>query len=103
MKLISLSLLIATFPGTKPTSELSITAYKSKDGKSSSKKAEQRVVSAETDKVSFSAANFGPNAVRNNQCKYVQKPYNTTIEEYAAKVIFLVDILLVFTPRKIIV
>jgi DNA-directed RNA polymerase I subunit RPA49 len=45
------------------------TAYKSSDINPSAKKAEQRVISGETDKVIFNAANFGPNAVHNNQCK----------------------------------
>lgn len=64
---------IATFPGTKPSSDMSFTAYKNGDVNSSSKKASQRVVCGETDKVSFKASNFGPEAVRNVQCKYVVK------------------------------
>lgn len=61
--------IIATFPGTKPASSMAFTAYKTKESKPSAKKAEQRFVSAETDKVGFSASNFGPEAVRNVQCK----------------------------------
>lgn len=50
---------------------MSFSAYKNGDVNSSSKKAYQRVVSGETDKVSFKASNFGPDAVHNVQCKYV--------------------------------
>jgi DNA-directed RNA polymerase I subunit RPA49 len=48
---------------------MSFTAYKTSEANPTAKKAEQRVVSGETDKVSFSAANFGSEAIRNNQCK----------------------------------
>ena len=62
---------IATFPGTKPSSDMSFSAYKNGDVNPSSKKAYQRIVSGETDKVGFKASNFGADAVRNVQCKYV--------------------------------
>jgi hypothetical protein len=48
---------------------MNFTAYKTKETKPSVKKAEQRFISGETDKVSFNASNFGPEAVRNVQCK----------------------------------
>ncbi|KAG2232852.1 RNA polymerase I associated factor, A49-like protein [Thamnidium elegans] len=67
---------LATFPGTKPSSDMSFTAYKSNDVTPSAKKAEQRFISGETDKVIFSGANFGPNSVRNNQCKYIVGVYS---------------------------
>ncbi|KAI9266390.1 RNA polymerase I associated factor, A49-like protein [Helicostylum pulchrum] len=67
---------LAAFPGTKPSSDMSFTAYKNNDVTSSSKKAEQRFVSGETDKVIFSGANYGPNSVRNNQCKYIVGVYS---------------------------
>ncbi|KAG2208533.1 hypothetical protein INT47_010229 [Mucor saturninus] len=67
---------LATFPGTKPTSEMIFTAYKSGEANPSAKKAEQRTISGETDKVIFNASNFGPNAVRNNQCKYIVGVYS---------------------------
>ncbi|OBZ83697.1 DNA-directed RNA polymerase I subunit rpa49 [Choanephora cucurbitarum] len=67
---------LATFPGTKPVADTVFTAYKPNDSNPSSKRAEQRIVSAETDKVSFNATNFGPDAVRNVQCKYIVGVYN---------------------------
>ncbi|KAI9358681.1 RNA polymerase I associated factor, A49-like protein [Pilaira anomala] len=67
---------LATFPGTKPASDMDFTAYKSSDPNPSAKKAEQRVISGETDKVIFSGANFGPNSIRNNQCKYIVGVYS---------------------------
>ncbi|KAG2198997.1 hypothetical protein INT46_005537 [Mucor plumbeus] len=67
---------LATFPGTKPSSDMSFSAYKNSDVNLSSKKAYQRVVSGETDKVSFKASNFGPEAVRNVQCKYIVGVYS---------------------------
>jgi hypothetical protein len=48
---------------------MNFTAYKTKDTNPTAKKAEQRFISGETDKVSFTASNFGPEAVRNVQCK----------------------------------
>ncbi|KAL0141829.1 RNA polymerase I associated factor, A49-like protein [Mucor lusitanicus] len=67
---------LATFPGTKPASDMSFTAYKNGDVNPSSKKAHQRIVSGETDKVSFKASNFGADAVRNVQCKYIVGVYS---------------------------
>ncbi|EPB82122.1 hypothetical protein HMPREF1544_11159 [Mucor circinelloides 1006PhL] len=67
---------LATFPGTKPSSDMSFSAYKNGDINPSSKKAYQRVVSGETDKVSFKASNFGPDAVHNVQCKYIVGVYS---------------------------
>ena len=34
------------------------------------------MMTAETDKVSFQAANFGPDSIRNNQCKYIVGVYS---------------------------
>ncbi|KAI7900800.1 RNA polymerase I associated factor, A49-like protein [Cokeromyces recurvatus] len=67
---------LATFPGTKPSSDMTFTAYKRQGEKINSKKSEQRIVTGETDKVTFHAANFGPEAVKNVQCKYIVGVYS---------------------------
>jgi hypothetical protein len=90
--------IIATFPGTKPSSDMSFSAYKNSDVNPSSKKAYQRVISGETDKVSFKASNFGPEAVRNVQCKYVHLSIISRETEISNSI--LLDILSVFILKR---
>ncbi|KAI8987878.1 RNA polymerase I associated factor, A49-like protein [Mycotypha africana] len=65
---------LATFPGIKPPSDVIFTAYKSPNA--SIKKAQNRFISGETDKVTFSASNYGPDSLRNMQCKYIVGVYS---------------------------
>ena len=90
--------IIATFPGTKPSSDMSFSAYKNGADNPSSKKAYQCVLSGETDKVSFKASNFGPEAVRNVQCKYVH--LSIILREREISNSILLDILSVFILKR---
>ncbi|KAI9478587.1 MAG: RNA polymerase I associated factor, A49-like protein [Benjaminiella poitrasii] len=67
---------LATFPGTKPSSDMNFTAYKRHGEKVNSKRSEQRIITGETDKVAFHATNFGSDAIKNVQCKYIVGVYS---------------------------
>ncbi|ORZ13612.1 RNA polymerase I associated factor, A49-like protein [Absidia repens] len=66
---------LATFPGTLPSSETTFTPYK-RNYETSASKANERVVVGETEKVLFTGANFGENGPRDLHCKYYLGVYS---------------------------
>ncbi|KAI8393387.1 RNA polymerase I associated factor, A49-like protein [Radiomyces spectabilis] len=61
---------LAAFPGTQPSSDTRFTPYKLQ-GDVPKKRQNHRFVSGETEKVVFSAANFGDEAAQGVYCKYL--------------------------------
>ncbi|SAM01306.1 hypothetical protein [Absidia glauca] len=67
--------ILATFPGTQPSSETTFTPFK-RNYETSAAKADERVVIGETDKVLFTGSNFGEDSPRGLHCKYYLGVYS---------------------------
>ncbi|KAI9306500.1 RNA polymerase I associated factor, A49-like protein [Cunninghamella echinulata] len=66
---------LATFPGTIPSSETVFTPYK-RNYETGSAKANERVIVGETEKVLFTGSNFGENGPRGVYCDYYVGVYS---------------------------
>ncbi|KAI9020845.1 RNA polymerase I associated factor, A49-like protein [Phycomyces nitens] len=66
---------LAMFPGTQPPSTTVFTALK-RQGTQSTKRAAQRMVTTETDKVTYKGATFGEEEAQNLYCKYLVGVYS---------------------------
>ncbi|KAI8342761.1 RNA polymerase I associated factor, A49-like protein [Chlamydoabsidia padenii] len=66
---------LATFPGTRPSSETAFTPFK-RNYETSTAKSDERVLIGETEKVIFTGANFGEDSPRGLHCKYYLGVYS---------------------------